>query len=370
MKKAGLYKFCFLSGAFYMDVFLFIVSLHRKNLIDFHLMEKKLRTVVAGFGFMGKTHACNILKSETMTLTAVVDSRPDALSLVQEGNIKTEGLDANTLAGIRLYPSLEDCLKAETVDLVYICVHTPAHYAMAMKALQHGAHVFIEKPFVLNIDEGLALIEEAKRCRRLLGVAHVVRFMPSYLKLRELFIDRTYGELQFISLSRFSGTPGWGDWTKWRNKHGETGGALFDLVVHDIDFLHYMLGAPDTVNSVCFAGVLSLHDYVCAFWHYKGREWRVKLEGGNTFPSPLPFEAFYKAVFEKATVVFNSNNGLELKIVNDETVETIPLDDPNEGYRREGLYFADCILNNREPVACSAESSLDTIRICHKHVSQ
>jgi predicted dehydrogenase len=328
----------------------------------------KLRTVIAGFGHMGKTHARNILMSETMTLTAVVDSRPDALTAMQEGNIETGSPDTDALAGIRLYPSLEDCLKAETVDLAYICVHTPAHYEMAMKALQHGAHVFVEKPFVLNIDEGIALTEEAKRCRRLLGVAHVVRFMPSYVKLKELFVNRTYGELQFISLSRFSGTPGWGDWVKWRTRYGETGGALFDLVVHDIDFLHYMLGTPETVKSVCFPGVLSLHDYVCAFWHYKGREWRVKVEGGNTFPSPFPFEASFKAVFEKAAVVWNSNNRLELKIINDESMETVPLDSPNEGYRQEGLYFADCILHNREPESCSAESSLETIRICRRHI--
>jgi predicted dehydrogenase len=330
---------------------------------------KKLRTVVVGFGYMGKKHACNILMSESMALTAVVDSRPDALTAMPEGNIRTGGIDAETLSGIRLYPSLDDCLKAETVDLAYICVHTPAHYEMAMKSLQHGAHVFIEKPFVLNIDEGVALIEEAKRCRRWLGVAHVVRFMPSYVKLKELFVRRTYGELRFISLSRFSGTPAWGDWVKWRSKYGETGGALFDLVIHDIDFLHYMLGAPDAVDSVCFPGVLSRHDYVCAFWRYAGREWHVKVEGGNTFPSPFPFEASYKAVFEKATVVWNSNNGLDMKIINDESVETVPLDDAGEGYRKEGLYFADCILHDREPSACSAESSLETIRICRKHVA-
>jgi predicted dehydrogenase len=344
-----------------------------KKIVNFAIPKmkknmKKLRTIVIGFGHIGKTHARNILMSETMTLTAVVDNRPDALSAVLEGNIKISGIDPETLAGIRLYPSPEDCLKAETVDLAYICVHTPAHYEMAMKLLQHGAHVFVEKPFVLDINEGVSLIEEAKRCRRLLGVAHVVRFMPSYIRLKELFAHRTYGELQFISLSRFSGTPGWGDWVKWRTRYGESGGALFDLLVHDIDFLHYMLGVPDTVESVCFPGVLSLYDYVCAFWRYKGHEWRVKVEGGNTFPSPFPFEASYKAVFEKATVTWSSSNRLELKVINDESVETVPLGDPHEGYLNEGLYFADCILHNREPVACSAESSLETIRICQKHI--
>jgi predicted dehydrogenase len=52
-----------------------------------------------------------------------------------------------------------------------------------MKSLQKGIHVFIEKPFVLNLDDGIALIQEANRQDRKIGVAHVQRFFPAYSKL-------------------------------------------------------------------------------------------------------------------------------------------------------------------------------------------
>lgn len=327
---------------------------------------EKLRTVIVGFGFMGRTHAGNILSSNTMTLVAVVDSRPDALQQSTGGNIATGGVDAETMRSVRLYGSLDDCLANETVDLVYVCVHTLAHFETAMKALKHGAHVFVEKPFVLNPDEGEALITEARRQGLHLGVAHVVRFMPAYVSLREMVENQEYGALRFLSLTRFTGLPDWGDWSRRRTDRS-SGGALFDLVIHDIDFMRFLLGEPDELTSTCIPGALSDYDYVCAFWRYRNRDLQAKIEGGNIFPSRLPFEASYKAVFDKATVVWNSGNAMELKVINDAEVETIPLSDPNDGYRDEGLYFADCIINNRFPEYCSAESSLQTIRLCIRH---
>jgi predicted dehydrogenase len=141
-------------------------------------------------------------------------------------------------------------------------------------------------------------------------------------------------------------------------------------VIHDIDFLHYMLGLPDTVESTYFAGALSEHDYICAFWKYKGRDIRVKVEGGNPFPGHFPFEANFKASFEKATVLYTSSNGNELKIIDKDSIQILSLDDFNEGYRCEAEYFAQCVLNNVYPESCSAESSLDTIKLCYRHLDE
>ena len=326
----------------------------------------KLRTAIVGFGFMGKTHASNVLCSNTMTLTAIVDSKPDFTQ--KGGNIQTGELDMNDFSSVNTYTDFNECLEKESLDLVFICVHTHLHYEMAMKSLKKGLHVFIEKPFVLTVDDGIALIKEAKRQERKIGVAHVLRFMPAYVKLQELYKNMSFGELRFISLTRFAGIPDWGEWTKLRQNFGSSGGALFDLVIHDIDFLHYMLGMPDDVESACFAGSLSEHDYVCAFWKYSGRNIRVKVEGGNLFPSHFPFEASFKASFEKATVHYSSSHGNELKMIDNDSVQMLTLDDSNEGYRNEAAYFAQCILHNVYPEACSAESSLDTIRLCYRHI--
>ncbi|MDR1860944.1 MAG: Gfo/Idh/MocA family oxidoreductase [Bacteroidales bacterium] len=327
--------------------------------------RKKLRTVVVGFGFMGQTHACNIMRSDSMELVAVVDPRPDALHGITGGNIKT---DAVVLSGVRQYSSLEACLAAEEVELAYVCVHTRAHFAVALLALQHGVHVFVEKPFVLEPEEGATLIAEAQRRKLHLGVAHVVRFMPAYVKLRTMFCSGLFGKLKFISLTRFSGVPEWGEWKQRRAEFGSSGGGLFDLCLHDIDFLHYMLGIPDDIDADCLPGALSPHDYVCASWRYAGQDMYVKVEGGNTFPASFPFMASFMATFEKSTLVWNSNNGAELQVITDNGAELVLLADANDGYRDEGMYFADCILNNSSPESCSAESSLETVKLCYRHL--
>lgn len=329
---------------------------------------KKLRVAIVGFGFMGKTHALNLLQSTTMELVAIVDNRPDAVGQ-SGGNLDTGALSQELLMAVNQYGTLDDCLNNEVLDLIYICVHTSSHYELAMKSLQRNLHVFIEKPFVLVVEEGRRLLEEAIRRNRKIGVGHVVRFMPAYAKLTEFYRNKSYGDLKFISLNRISGVPDWGEWNKRRQDFGSSGGALFDLLIHDIDYLQYLLGIPDNVRSTTIGGALSKHDYVSAFWQYKNIDMQVKIEGGNIFPSKFPFEASFKACFEKAAVCWSSGNGPEVKVVTDDNIEIIAVEDANEGYRNEEAYFATCILDDINPENCSAASSLESVKLCYRHFS-
>ncbi|MDR2680924.1 MAG: Gfo/Idh/MocA family oxidoreductase [Tannerella sp.] len=327
---------------------------------------KKIRVAIIGFGFMGKTHAKNILNSDLMELCAIVDSRIGSANQVS-GNMDTGEIPPEKLAGIHKYDSLERCFEEESPDAAFVCVHTLSHCDIAMKALKYGLHVFIEKPFVLKVEEGEALIAEAKRRNRTLYVGHVVRFMPAYVKLNELYGSGVYGKLKFVSATRFSGVPNWGEWDKLRKDFGSSGGALFDLVIHDIDFLRYMLGMPDGIESKTMPGILSNHDYVSAFWRYNDKDVFVKIEGGLNFHSRFPFEATFKASFEKASVVWSSSAGLEMKIADNDRLQTVVLGDANEGYTVEDEEFATRIINHEAP-ASMAESALDTVRLCHRHI--
>ena len=328
---------------------------------------EKLRVAVIGFGFMGKTHAKNIIGSELMDLSAIVDNRAGAITQVS-GNIDTGGINNDVLDKINKYNSLDECLANEKLDAAFVCVHTLLHYELAMKCLQNGLHVFIEKPFVINVEEGEQLIAEATKRNLILVVGHVVRFMPAYVKLREFYKAGTYGKMKFISLTRFAGVPNWGEWGNRRDDFGSSGGALFDLVIHDIDYMQYLLGMPESVDSVCLPGVLSEHDYVSAFWHYPDRDICVKVEGGLIFHSMFPFEATIKASFDKASIAWSSSNGHVMKIAYNDDLQEIELEDANDGYVIEDELFAGSILkrdSDMEHIACSA---LDTIKICYQHI--
>src|SRR5665647_3540734 len=182
------------------------------------------KVAILGFGFMGMTHAENILKNSDLDLVAIVDKNPTAVEeklLSQTGNFATGGI------------------KKEQI----------------------------------------------------LMIGHVVRFTPPYQKLKEWIDNGKYGALKFLSMSRFSGVPAWGEWMDRRTSYGSSGGALFDLLIHDIDYVNYILGIPGSIKCDYLPGLLSKHDYISAMWNYFDKDIHVKIEGGNIFHSSFPFQA-------------------------------------------------------------------------------
>jgi predicted dehydrogenase len=328
------------------------------------------RIAVAGFGFMGMTHALNILKNKDLILVAIVD--PD-ISLIEKnidakgGNFSTGNIDKKDLASIHKYSSLDECLNSEDLDAISICVHSNLHYELTRKALLHGKHVFLEKPFCLDIKEGEELISLAENKKKILMVGHVVRFMPPYQKLKQWIDSKEFGELKFLSLSRFTGLPAWG---QWKEKHvkGTSGGALFDLVIHDIDFAGYVLGLPSEIKCSYLPGEFSKHDYISAMWSYKNKNVHVKIEGGLTFHSNFPFQAGYMAQFEKASVLYTSLKGEVIVIADDQSVKEVPAGDAGSGYYNEIAYFTECMINNSQPAECMPASSLQSIQLCYNHL--
>ncbi len=328
-----------------------------------------VRVAVIGFGFMGTVHSQNILKNKELELAAIIEK--DVHSVKRKindpgGNLSTEKADQETLQKVPVFPDLNACLEQMKLDAVHICVHTNLHYSLVKQALNAGLHVLVEKPFVLNVKEGEELILLAKKKNRILMVAHVVRFMSPYKKLVEIIKTQKYGKLNFLSLSRFSGIPVWGQWKEKQKDFGSSGGALFDLVIHDIDFAAFVMGkTPDSIHSSVLPGKLSLNDYVNAVWKYNDKDVTVVIEGGNIFHAQFPFRAGYTAVFGKATVSYSSNDSENIYIDNDNERISIPANDLGDGYFNEIKLFAESLASGKLPEEFAAETALETIRLCH-----
>lgn len=328
------------------------------------------RVAVIGFGFMGMTHAINILKNADLQLIAIVDKDPETIEktlFAPAGNFSTGNINPSLLKNINKYSGLHECLHNEQLDAVHICVHTELHYEMAKLALMHDKHVLLEKPFTLDVQQAEELIELADQKKRVLMIAHVVRFMPPYQKLKQWIDSKVFGELKFLSLTRISGIPEWGQW-KENQITRTSGGALFDLNIHDIDFANYVLGLPTAIKSSFLPGGLSDHDYISAMWSYTDKNVHVKIEGGNTFHSNFPFQAGYLAQFEKASVLYSSSGGDIIRIADDNSIREIPAGDAGEGYYNEIEYFAQCMENNTQPTDCMPASSLESIKLCYNHL--
>lgn len=329
-----------------------------------------INVAVIGFGFMGITHAINIIQNKKLCLRAIVTRNADGIEdrlNAQNGNFSSGEIEATAILKVPAYKTLRECLKKEKIDAVHICVHTDMHYDIAIEAMEYGLHVFLEKPFCLRVEEGRLMIALSRHKKLKLMIGHVVRFMPPYRKLKEWIDHKEFGALKFISLTRLTGLPSWGQWNEKQQKFGSSGGALFDLVIHDIDFLNCTLGVPLKIEATCHSGALSSQDYVSAHWYFKD-DVTAKIEGGNIFHSSFPFQAGYMARFENASVVYSSQRPEFIQICDDDKVYQVPAGDANEGFYKEIDYFASCIENNAEPTECSPASSLKSIELCYDHL--
>ena len=331
------------------------------------------KVAVVGFGFMGMTHTINILKNKDLSLVAIVDKDLDGIEeklTADSGNFSTGDIDPEVLASIQKYSDLDDCLKNEELDAVHICVHTDLHYVLAKKALSAGLNVFLEKPMTLDIQQGEELIDLAELKDCIFMVGHVLRFMSPYQALKKWIDEETYGKLNFLSMSRFSGVPSWGQWKEKQKSFGSSGGALFDLLIHDIDFVNYLFGTPDKIESNILPGALSEYDYISAMWSYDEKDVKVKIEGGNTFHSNFPFQAGYMANFENSSILFTTMKPEVIQIADNEEIKEVSAEEDGDGFYNEIAYFAECITQNKKPEKCLPESSLETIKICYKHVKK
>ncbi len=329
------------------------------------------KVAVVGFGFMGMTHALNILKNGNLKLVAIVDKYPETIEknlLAQSGNFSTGNINPAAIKNINKYSDFHECVANEEFDAVHLCVHTDLHYELTRKALMHNKNVFLEKPFCLNIQEGEELIRLAEERKKIFMVGHVVRFMSPYQKLKHWIDSKEFGALKFLSLSRFSGVPSWGQW-KDKKVRGTSGGALFDLVIHDIDYASYVLGLPSSIKCSCLPGALSEHDYINAMWSYEDKDVHVKIEGGNTFPENFPFQAGYIARFEKASLIYSSLRGDIIQIADSFGIQEVSAGDTGAGYYDEIDYFAQCLKNNIQPIECMPASSLQSIKLCYNHIN-
>jgi len=132
----------------------------------------KLKCAVIGTGYLGKFHAEKYASLPDCELVAVVDINEQAAKDVAEKH------DAKALTN---YQSL-----LGKVDAVSIVVPTTLHHQVAKDFLQAGAHVLVEKPVTVTVEEADELIDIAKQKNLVLQVGHLERFNPAVMGLGDL----------------------------------------------------------------------------------------------------------------------------------------------------------------------------------------
>jgi len=328
-----------------------------------------MKIAIIGFGFMGRTHAINLVQTEGHELCAIVNKTPPEIFLnTSGGNLNTGELDTERLKEIPYFEDTAECLKAIRPDAAIICVPTLFHAETTRLCLEQGCHVLLEKPICLDPEQAEEMIVLAKAKQRTFMVAHCLRFFPEYELLKKTIESQRLGSLKMLKMSRFSGEPSWGSWQEKQIKES-SGGALFDLLIHDIDFLNSALGKPEKIwNSPALTEAFR-GSYINSTWEYPDSGTLALVEGGNCYPPQRPFEAGYSALFENGTMLYSSVEPGKVKFVTADEVTVEDLSCEKSGYLKELEYFLECAKSGRFPEKCPPEEALAAIQLCHRHLA-
>ena len=149
----------------------------------------------------------------------------------------------STELGVRAFERLDELL--DLVDAVTIVVPTPGHYAVAREVLSRGIHAMIEKPLAATLEEADEILALAQRHGAVVQTGHVERFNRA-IRAALPFVDAP----RFIESDRLSPF----------NPRGSDVAVVLDLMIHDIDLVHTLVGGK--ASSVSAVGVPVLTPFV------------------------------------------------------------------------------------------------------------
>ncbi len=189
---------------------------------------KRIRTAVIGAGYLGKFHLEKLASLPLSSLVSVVDiDLPLARLLAKRYDI----------IALKNYQSL-----IGKVDAVSIVTPTATHFEIAKFFLDHGAHVFVEKPITLVVEEANILISLAKAKGLVLQCGHIERFNPGFK-----FVRPQLSCPVFIEAQRFAPFK----------TRGSDISVIFDLMIHDLDIILSIVNSKITSIEAIGANVFT-----------------------------------------------------------------------------------------------------------------
>lgn len=269
----------------------------------------------------------------------------------------------------------QEILDSRDIDVVDLCLPTDLHAQFAIDALNHGKHVFCEKPMARDVAQAQAMIDCAKANNRTLMVGHCIRFWNEYVELERLVRSEELGRLCSLNLTRYGEFPSWSI-DGWIGEESRSGGAALDMHIHDTDYALHLLGEPSEVIS---RGTIDDRGPSQIFTTMTFGDVVVHSEGGWNLPAKTPFKMAFRAIFERGAAIFD---GGPMTVYLADGSNYVPvfaamsagdlggnLNDLG-GYYHELNYFFECLSHGVQPERCTPESALQSLAVTLNEIAQ
>jgi len=285
---------------------------------------KKLGVAVIGTGQWGKNHARVYKELPSTELVAICDANPER---------------ARTIAaqyGVKAYSNSTQMLKDKAIEAVNVCTWSTILAKEALKALEAGKHVLVEKPMATNTQQAKKLVQTAHENDLHLTVGFLMRFIPGLQSIRQSVENKKIGELVCATAKRVS---------HWPERIGDVG-VVKDTAIHDIDVMRFIYN-EDPISVYAKMGSMRIkkfEDYAHIMLTYK--------DGKSAF-----IESNWLTPYKTRTLTVTGSDAImRLDYITqdlwiEQQKESVQPRYPfQEPLKAELQHFVDCIMEKKKPL--------------------
>jgi predicted dehydrogenase len=303
-----------------------------------------IRVGIIGYGYWGPNVVRNFHGLASCKLIAVCDKDQKAIERVSA-----------SYPDVKITSDAYALLTSKVIDAVAIVTPVGTHYELARLGLEHGKHVFVEKPFTTTVAQAEELIELAAKRRCQIMVDHTFLFTGAVRKMKELIDQRILGTLYYYDSVRVN-----------LGLFQHDVNVIWDLAPHDLSIMDYLIAErPVAVAATGVAHFNGLEDMAYITIYFPNNiiahihvNWlspvkvRTTLIGGEQRMlvwNDLEADEKIK-VYDKGVHMTGEQGVYNLLVSYRSGDMWAPRVEQIEALRVEAEYFVDCIVHNNKPL--------------------
>ncbi|HUS80679.1 MAG TPA: Gfo/Idh/MocA family oxidoreductase [Armatimonadota bacterium] len=294
-----------------------------------------------GAGNMGKGLAGAVAPVEGARLAAVADVADGAAAAAAAD--LGEGIDAYTDPG--------DLLARQDIGAVLVAVPNWLHPEAVKQAAAAGKHIFCEKPMALTAADARSMIAACEAAGVKLMIGQVLRYNTPFVWIIERVRSGEFGEPCAMQVTRVGGPWGGRYATTWRMEKAKTGGPLFEISAHEIDFIRQVLGEAESVHALKANFInpeVDYEDYATVAMAFERGRKATLLSGHCGYLTSYDGKVYCT----EGTVVFSHSTRQVMSAVKGGEQRTMTYEEVGAGrepgVRREVREFIEAVLNDTD----------------------
>ena len=257
------------------------------------------KVAVVGSGYIAQNHLAALKKLEGVELVALVARNPET------------GPKSAEPYGIPCFKTMKEAVDQAGANVMDITLPTYLHEQFVLDAAALKCHVICEKPITFTLESFDRMTKACEDNGVRFMVAQVARYWPEFMTMKQFIDEGKLGDIHMIYEKRICQHP---TWATWHRDPKKSGGGLYDLNIHDIDYLYSIFGKPESVYASGWKSPTGCWNHVVTSLIWKSGV-RATVDTCLEMTGNWPFSIEFRATGDKGTLNyaltagFNINDG-------------------------------------------------------------